>query len=81
MKKKATNAAPPVVVVVDEEPVNAITECFGDDELPAVVAVDVAIVGGGLYRDWVLDCDDVGTLTSIDEELKEEDGGELPMLD
>jgi hypothetical protein len=48
VKSKAMIIAPLVFVVVDEEPVNAITEDFGEVKLPLFVAAIVAMVCGGL---------------------------------
>jgi hypothetical protein len=48
VKRKAMINAPLVVVVVDEEPVNAITEDFGGVELPVFVAATVTMDGEGL---------------------------------
>lgn len=52
-----TIVAPLLHNVLDEEPVNATMEDFGDDELPEGATVDVVIVVEAICGDGVLHCD------------------------
>lgn len=49
--------APLLHNVLDEEPVNATMEDFGDDELPEGVTVDIVNVVEEICGDGVLHCD------------------------
>lgn len=48
MTKRPTIIAPPLYDIVDEEPVYAIKEVLGEDELLAIVGMTVAIVVKGM---------------------------------
>jgi hypothetical protein len=72
--KRPTIIAPPLYDIVDEEPVYAIKEVLGEDELLAIVGMTVAIVVKGMWRDRVLRCD-VDGVPLVTAEAGSEEGG------
>jgi hypothetical protein len=65
--------APLLHNVLDEEPVNATMEDFGDDELPEGATVDVVIVVEAICGDGVLHCDVEGVPIGMVKEWDTED--------
>jgi hypothetical protein len=80
--KRLIIIAPLLYDIVDEEPVYAIKEVLGEDELLAIVEIAVAIVVKGMWRDRVLRCDVDGVPLVIAEAGSEEGGWRLldPLL-